>query len=101
MSKRFFGFIGRGPGHGGFWMVELLPRLRLTTGYCMGLGFAWIACWFHLWIGDMSASCNPSRQIELLPRIWLHYHSKNGAGVHLQWIRAKTHFWLWRNGEKQ
>lgn len=100
MSTRFYGYIGRGPSPGGFWHLEVLPRARLSIDKSIGIGFAWIASWLHVWLWDTRTD-RPFRQIELLPRIWLHYHKKHGAGVHLQWWRWKAHFWFWRTPENK
>jgi hypothetical protein len=75
--------------------VEFLPRLRLTLSSNIGLGFGWLTLWIHLWLWGTRLDPSYCRQIEVFPRIMLYADNKFG-GVHLQWLRARCHFWLWR-----
>lgn len=75
--------------------LALLPRIRLTPGRSVGLGFGWFTAWGHVWL------CRACRRrdypmIELLPHVWLHWHPRHGAGVHLWFLVWTAHIWFWR-----
>lgn len=71
--------------------LALLPRIRLHTGGGIGLG--WLTAWLHIWV---LKSPWGGHMIELTPHVWLHWHSRWGAGIHVEWIVWRTHFWFYR-----
>jgi len=94
--SHFYGFLWEVP-RGGIRSLVLLPRIRLATGSAVGLGFSWLTAWLHVWLwGQNRPTKSHGRLIEVLPYVWIHWHREYGAGVHLQWILWRAHFWFWR-----
>lgn len=75
--------------------LALLPRLRLTVGSSIGIGFAWLTVWFHMWL-ITGRRPHDTTMIEILPHLWFHWHRHWGCGLHLWWFQWKGHVWLYR-----
>lgn len=88
--SRFYGY---------FWQREsirtlaVLPRIRLTTGRTVGVGFAWLTAWWHVWLWRRE---HDGVMLDLLPHLWLHWHPDHGSGAHLWWLHWRWHVWFRR-----
>jgi hypothetical protein len=93
---RFYGYLWE---RSDLRSLSLLPRLRLATGSSVGLGFQFLTTWLHVWLWR-TEPVRQGRMIELLPHVWIHWHRRWGAGVHLQWIVWRTHFWFYQPAQE-
>lgn len=66
--------------------IAWLPRIRLTTGSSIGLGFQLLHLWLHVWIRPGSGP--DTRMFELLPHVWT-YSGSHGLYLHFWWLRFK------------
>jgi hypothetical protein len=96
MSSRFY-WQWREPYE--MFTLALLPRLRLTIGSSIGVGFAWFTLWLHVWLRHSRAP-HSTTMIELLPHVWFHWNREWGYGVHLWFLRWKWHWWLHRKSPR-
>jgi hypothetical protein len=80
--KRFYGYLYE---RDDCITIALLPRIRLTVGSSVGLGFQWLTCWLHVWLWD---GVRRDSMIELTPHVWLYLNPRHGVYLHLQWLKS-------------
>lgn len=79
--------------------LALLPRIRLTVGSSIGVGFGFMNLWMHYWLRT-DRYPHSTTMIELLPHLWFHWNKQWGYGVHLWFLRWKRHWWIHRKGPR-